>query len=889
MGGRINDYDPGSFSGGGLEVITGCSSSSSCPASPSVDEGLASISTIESSSTRRRDRRGVTAELNGSLMSTAEVDIPEEVLEELEESDDEEREDGERRRGPKVERELNRWRAQGGDERPANDEVGKERGRGDVDVDVDVDVDFDVGPRTDVARPAWREKVPEERAGEEGLCTTPSTPISGATTTATEPCTWTRRRPSPRHGAPRNGQVRGQRQQHRGDRDAGDDDHHCLSDEMPATSVGGQGLSEDVMFSPPPVPVLASGAAAQRATPVESVRAPCHDGLVLRRGGICGDSSPVGETAAATSTTIVPESGSPRSVSSGRRRRRREEAEVDKDGDINAATSAARRAAAAEALNGLRMRGRIPPVRRGAGGGAATVAAAGRGGRSGRKGGRTSPSLLSVPSMPSMPSVPSVGSVASSSMGEQYGSSFEEDTEGSSSCSVVGGGGSGGWGSEPPAPVPAPAAAVPARKTRSKACDGGGGSGERNPDYAVTTPGSVGTEMTATPSSAGVASMTREGREYSVGGVGEGLDRGTAILASSGSAESGSSAAANTSGHSGGGGGGNEFAATALSFRRAAGCYSSATLDRVSTSSWALSAGVSNLRDSQEVVGGAYGSRGGSGRASASRILEEERQVAAAVGVHGQASPVQVAPTRSGSTASGGRPSETSAEDPQGRRAAGSPTADRRTGREASPPPLHTTPPPAPPPSRASAADRGATTGGYDEGRGGVSEGRTGGEGGVRVSGGGGRGACALRGEHAVDGGDYGGRPAKRGVRELLLHTSDAQVTPIVGSRSGDSTGSSSSSATQQQRQHRHGIYGASRCGGRVDQLPFEAFLPETVSAMHPPELEAHLTVAYNALSESSAPVRQKGQTLLYLQSLASIPRVANLLVNSTFLALLLR
>ena len=73
------------------------------------------------------------------------------------------------------------------------------------------------------------------------------------------------------------------------------------------------------------------------------------------------------------------------------------------------------------------------------------------------------------------------------------------------------------------------------------------------------------------------------------------------------------------------------------------------------------------------------------------------------------------------------------------------------------------------------------------------------------------------------------------------------------------------------------------------DQLPFEALQLGVVSAMPPPALEAHLTVAYNALTEALAPVRQTGQTLLYLQSLAPIPRVSNLLINSTFLVLLLR
>lgn len=135
-----------------------------------------------------------------------------------------------------------------------------------------------------------------------------------------------------------------------------------------------------------------------------------------------------------------------------------------------------------------------------------------------------------------------------------------------------------------------------------------------------------------------------------------------------------------------------------------------------------------------------------------------------------------------------------------------------------------------------------------------------------------------------------GGRgAAKRGVRELLLHTSDAQVTPIVASRSVDSAGGAVPSASPSAAPHGGGRHRTHRPSSRVDQLPFEPLFPETVSAMPPAQLEAHLTVAYNALTEGSAPVRQKGQTLLYLQSLAPIPRVANLLVNSTFLALLLR
>lgn len=887
---RIDD-DTGVCGGGELEVTTG-SSSSSC--SYSVVEGLASISTIESSSTRRRDRRGVTGELNGSFLSTAE--LPQEVIEELLEVDDEEeeersydeeggREEGTRRQG-QDEKGLNQWRARGGKSSSGGGDKAWVAGR--------------IGAKTDLAGRAGREKIQEIREGggeEEGLRTTPSTPISGTGTTATERWRSTHQRLSPQDQPTPSGQASGQGQQYGRGGDPHGDDRDRLVHEVPAASGREQGLDKDVMFSLPPAAAEASAAAAQQPTAVNPRRAPCHDGLIRSRGGGSGGSSPVGETAAATTTG--PETRSPERVVS-RRGRRRHDGVVDNVSGATSTAAAAKRAAAAEALNGLRMRGRIPPVRRGAGAGVGAAAApAVTGGGRGRTGGRTSPSLLSV------------ASVASSSVGEQYGSSFEEDTEGSSSCSVAGGGGSGsgGWGSESPAPPPVAVASVSRRRTKTKGCSAGGG-GERNADCAVMTPGSVGTEITATPSSAGVLSTTQEGRQYSAGGagvgVGEGLDKAGGILTSAGSlasagSGSGSSGAANSANHSGG----NEFAATALSFRKAAGCYSSTTSDRVSASSWTLSAGISSLGGSQEVVNvnGGYGVRGGSGSGSSSRIPREEGQTVAAGAVRGRAPPSHVKVAASRTPTGGNSPLESGAgmgngtEEEEDKAATCSPTADggRRWNNEerreaSSPPPLQ---PPPPPPSRASAVRGGAiaVSHGCDEGHGDVPEGWRG------EGPGSGRGASAPRGgaratrvtsaENDVDERDGGRSPARRGVRELLLHTSDAQVTPIVASRSVDSTGgaslSLSSAATQNRSNRRH------RPCSRVDQLPFEPLLPENVSALHPPQLEAHLTLAYNALTEGPGPVRQKGQTLLYLQSLAPIPRVANLLVNSTFLALLLR
>ncbi|CAM9287987.1 unnamed protein product, partial [Ectocarpus sp. 13 AM-2016] len=72
----------------------------------------------------------------------------------------------------------------------------------------------------------------------------------------------------------------------------------------------------------------------------------------------------------------------------------------------------------------------------------------------------------------------------------------------------------------------------------------------------------------------------------------------------------------------GGGGDGNEFAATALSFRRAAGCFSyPAPSERVSSSSWTLSAEASSsFQGSREVVDGAYGAEEREGKSGSSAM-----------------------------------------------------------------------------------------------------------------------------------------------------------------------------------------------------------------------------------------------------------------------------
>lgn len=166
---------------------------------------------------------------------------------------------------------------------------------------------------------------------------------------------------------------------------------------------------------------------------------------------------------------------------------RREEASptVERTACFTGASAATRRAAAAAALNGLRLRGRIPPIRSG--------------------GGRMSPSA------------PSTASV-SSSMGEQYGSSFEEDTEGSSVCSGGGSGCRGGLGCGSTAPATTMPGGFPVTTTTMVGSEG------RHKRSEVLTPGSVGTATTATPST-GCASSARRRRLSPISGGGGGSVR----------------------------------------------------------------------------------------------------------------------------------------------------------------------------------------------------------------------------------------------------------------------------------------------------------------------------------------------------------------------------
>ncbi|CAM9228843.1 unnamed protein product, partial [Ectocarpus sp. 4 AP-2014] len=456
-GGGRGDFDRALGDIGIVEVIVDDASLSSSPSSSSFSRsssscsssagGLAGVSTIDSTSMRRRERRGMTGEWKYvSALSTDE--LPAEVVTDAEEDSCDGDEEGHRR---EREEDNDQWRHQ------------REGGRK---VPVKVRGALNVGGvRADFARHhTGREKEPGEgpELGLGGMVPPSTRSIPG--TTATERWRSANQRRSPRdRETPLTAGQHG-RDGCRLDKGADGESHVLVRAPVVSQGVtagqggrGGTALPPSVAVAPTASTsqVRPEGQQAAAAAAAVRRRAPCHDGLVFSRG--CGETTTTGGGGGGGAVVLeCTDSSSPGGISRGRRRRRRREnGAVDDDanggGVSNSAAdaadaAAAKRAAAAEALNGLRLRGRIPPVRRGGeGGGGGGGGGGGRGrgaaatrGRGAAAGGRKSTSMLSV--------AVSVASEASSSVGEQYGSSFEEDTEGSSSCSAAGrgGGGSGG-------------------------------------------------------------------------------------------------------------------------------------------------------------------------------------------------------------------------------------------------------------------------------------------------------------------------------------------------------------------------------------------------------------------------------------------------------------
>ncbi|CAN0470605.1 unnamed protein product, partial [Ectocarpus sp. 8 AP-2014] len=375
-GGGRGDFDRALGDSGIVEVIAddaSLSSSSSSSLSRSSSccsfsaEGLAGASTIDSTSMRRRERRGVTGEWKDvPALSTDE--LPAEVVTEAEENSCDGDEEGRRREG---EEDSDQWRYghEGGREVPAKVRGALNGG----------------GARADSARHhTGREKEPGE-GPELGLggSVPPSTrPIPR--TTATERWRSANQRRSPRDREPPLTAGQHGRDGCRLDKRANGDKPVLVR--APVVSQGvtaGEGGRRGAAL--PPSTAVAATASTSQVRPEEQQsaaavrrRAPCHDGLVLSRG--CG------ETATTTSTAtggggggaVISEranASSPGGISRGRRRRRNENGAVEDDanggGVRNSAAdaadaAAAKRAAATEALNGLRLRGRIPPSSTGA-------------------------------------------------------------------------------------------------------------------------------------------------------------------------------------------------------------------------------------------------------------------------------------------------------------------------------------------------------------------------------------------------------------------------------------------------------------------------------------------------------------------------------------------
>jgi serine/threonine protein kinase len=125
--------------------------------------------------------------------------------------------------------------------------------------------------------------------------------------------------------------------------------------------------------------------------------------------------------------------------------------------------------------------------------------------------------------------------------------------------------------------------------------------------------------------------------------------------------------------------------------------------------------------------------------------------------------------------------------------------------------------------------------------------------------------------------------PAEQSAEQLLLHASDSQVKPIVANKN---------------------IEPVEKFAVRV-QLPFDTLPLQEVQSLTTEALEQHLTTVYKAIqrvSAEAASVTQRNgaaagtamctdriNMLNYLASIGSVAEVANVVLNTNFLALLLK
>ena len=101
-----------------------------------------------------------------------------------------------------------------------------------------------------------------------------------------------------------------------------------------------------------------------------------------------------------------------------------------------------------------------------------------------------------------------------------------------------------------------------------------------------------------------------------------------------------------------------------------------------------------------------------------------------------------------------------------------------------------------------------------------------------------------------------------------MIHNSDTAVKPIIGNKDIEKSGELSYTATQ---------------------LPFESMNAEQVAAkIETVEIEGHLHEVYNAMAVSGT-VNDKLNVLVYFESIILNSNVANRLINSAFMNLLIK
>ena len=105
-------------------------------------------------------------------------------------------------------------------------------------------------------------------------------------------------------------------------------------------------------------------------------------------------------------------------------------------------------------------------------------------------------------------------------------------------------------------------------------------------------------------------------------------------------------------------------------------------------------------------------------------------------------------------------------------------------------------------------------------------------------------------------------------IEQLIIHNSDNQVKPIIGNKD---------------------IEKVAEVPVHTDALPFKPWDPAQIAAkIDTPEIESHLSDVYSALASNES-VNSKLNALNYFESIIINSNVSNRLINSAFMALLVK